>query len=78
MNKVKEGQYQLACTMVYEARHAAGAKKECVEQAAGAKKEATKACVEHPNQYFRDSREYYEAKDSKDKENKNEEQKESV
>jgi DNA primase large subunit len=78
MNKAKEGQYQLACTMVYEARHAAGAKKEGVEHAAGAKKEATKACVEHPNQYFRDSREYYEAKDSKDKENKNAAQQEGV
>jgi DNA primase large subunit len=63
MNKAREGHYQVACTMVYEARHAAGAKKE-----------ATKACVEHPNQYFKDSREYYEAKDSKDKENKNEAQ----
>ena len=62
MNKAKEGHYQLACTMVYEARHAGGA--------AGAKK----YCVEHPNQYFRDSREYYEAKDSEDKENTNEAQ----
>ena len=52
-NKAKEGHFQLACTMVYEARHAAQAKKDCVE---------------HPNQYFKDSREYYEAKD---KENKN-------
>jgi DNA primase large subunit len=62
MNKAREGHYQVACTMVYEARHAAGAK------------EATKACVEHPNQYFKDSREYYEAKDSREKENKNEAQ----
>ena len=65
MNKAKEGHYQLACTMVYEARHAGG-----VAGAAGAKKD----CVEHPNQYFRDSREYYEAKDSEDKENTNEAQ----
>jgi DNA primase large subunit len=60
MNKAKEGQYQLACTMVYEARHAAEAKKDCVE---------------HPNQYFKDSREYYEAKD---KENENKAQLECV
>ncbi len=33
--------------------------------------QAKKDCVEHPNQYFKDSREYYEAKD---KENKNEAQ----
>jgi DNA primase large subunit len=82
MNKAKEGQYQLACTMVYEARHACEAKKECVQ---------------HPNQYFKDSRQYYEDKDgdkdgeqcvhayvlprvdyNEDKENKNEEQKEGV
>ncbi len=60
MNKAKEGQYQLACTMVYEARHAAEAKKDCVE---------------HPNLYFKDSREYYEAKD---KENENKAQLECV
>jgi DNA primase large subunit len=60
MNKAKEGQYQVACTMVYEARHAAEAKKDCVE---------------HPNLYFKDSREYYEAKDQ---ENKNKAQLESL
>ena len=86
MNKAKEGHFQLACTMVYEARHACEAKKECVQ---------------HPNQYFKDSRQYYEDQDgdkdgdkdekqcvhayilprvdyNKDKENKNEEQAEGV
>jgi DNA primase large subunit len=63
MNKAREGHFQVACTMVYEARHAAQAKKDCVEH--------PQVFVEHPNQYFKDSREYYEAKD---KENKNEAQ----
>jgi DNA primase large subunit len=66
MNKAREGHYQVACTMVYEARHAAEAKKEGVEH--------PQVFVQHPNQYFKDSREYYEAKDSKEKENKNEAQ----
>ncbi len=47
MKKAKEGHFQQACTMVYGARHACEAKE----------------CVQHPNQYFKDSRQHYEDQD---------------
>lgn len=52
MNKAKEGRFQQACTMVYEARHPTSQAKDWVD---------------HPNQYFNDSRQYH---DDRDKENK--------
>ena len=65
MNKAKEGHYQLACTMVYEARHACGQLAASTKATGAGKKE----CVEHPNQYFKNSRQHYEDEDKdKDKE----------
>ena len=93
MNKAKEGQYQLACTMVYEARHACGQIAASTKATGVGKKE----CVEHPNEYFKNSRQHYEDEDkettqevyayilprvayihNEDKENKNAAQQEGV
>ena len=51
----KEGHFQVACTMVYEARHA---------------KFGVEGGVQHPNQYFAESQRYYKDKEEKEQEQK--------
>jgi len=48
VGKAREGHFQVACTMVYEARHG---------------KFGAEGGVQHPNQYFKENREYYKGKE---------------
>lgn len=48
VGKAREGHFQVACTMEYEARHG---------------KWRVEGGVQHPNQYFAESREYYKGKE---------------
>jgi DNA primase large subunit len=50
VGKAKERHFQVACTMVFEARHA---------------KLGVEGGVQHPNQYFNESRKYYKEREGK-------------
>ncbi len=51
VGKAREGHFQIACTMVYEARHW---------------KLSEEGGVQHPHQYFAESRKYYKEKEAKE------------
>lgn len=55
VGKAREGHFQVACTMVYEARHG---------------KMSGEGGVQHPHQYFAESREYYKEQETKEQKQK--------
>ena len=64
VGKAKEGHFQAACTVVYEARHP-------TEMTAVVCNEVERTLrgeggVQHPNQYFAESRKYYKDKEEGD------------
>jgi DNA primase large subunit len=58
VGRAKEGHFQEACTMEFEARHALQLPSHGKLRAEGG--------VQHPNQYFRESREYYKEQEAGD------------
>jgi len=61
VGKAREGHFQVACTMVYEARHEKLGAEGGVQHPNQYFREGG---VQHPNQYFRESREYYKEKEA--------------